>query len=344
VLHVAQPVDAGVAVCVRDLAVDQRAHGLDARVACPPAGPLPEWLDAAGVPRAAWPATRSPGPWVPAETVRLARLVRGFDLVHLHSSKAGLAGRLAIRGRRATVFQPHAWSFDAVTGPVRTATLAWERRAARWTHVVVCVSAAERDAGVAAGIAPPRWAVVPNGADLGRWTPEPKGPARKHLGLPVDRHVIICVGRLSRQKGQDVLLAAAREVDADVVLVGDGPDRAALEAAAPANVRFAGRSDDVAAWYAAADAVAVPSRWEGMPLVVLEALACGRPVVGSDVSGMREAGAVVVPPEDPAALAAALRECLAHPSDTHTLRENVRDLRETTAAIRGLYADLSGAQ
>ena len=56
------------------------------------------------------------------------------DLVHLHSSKAGLAGRLALRGRRTTVFQPHAWSFEAVHGAVRAAGIAWERLAARWTH------------------------------------------------------------------------------------------------------------------------------------------------------------------------------------------------------------------
>jgi hypothetical protein len=59
---VAQPVDAGVARCVAAFAVDQRAHGLDARVACPPSGPLASWLDAAGVPRSPWVATRSPGP------------------------------------------------------------------------------------------------------------------------------------------------------------------------------------------------------------------------------------------------------------------------------------------
>lgn len=342
VLHVTQPVDAGVAVCVRDLASDQRAHGIDARVACPPDGPLPEWLDALGVPRTAWPATRAPGPSVVREAAALRRVVRAWppDVVHLHSSKAGLAGRLVIRGRRPTVFQPHAWSFDAVTGPVRRATLAWERLAARWAHVVVCVSAAECDAGTAAGVSA-HYEVIPNGVDLGRWAPHPKGPARRHLGLPLDRHLVVCVGRLSRQKGQDVLLAAARDLDADVVLVGDGPDRAALAAVAPPNVRFAGRRDDVAHWYAAADVVAVPSRWEGMALVALEALACGRPVVAADVTGMREIGGVdVVPPEDPAALAAALRDCLAHPPDPHACRAHARDLRLTTAAVRDLYGAL----
>ena len=343
VLHVAQPVDAGVARCVTDFAADQRASGLDARVACPPDGPLVSWLRDAAVPHAAWPATRSPGPSVPAEARRLSRIARTWqpDLVHLHSSKAGLAGRLALRGRVPTVFQPHAWSFAAVTGPLHTASLAWERLAARWADAIVCVSSSERSAGETSGIRARRWAVVENGVDLSRYAPSSRSAARLSLGLDAARPLVVCVGRLSRQKGQDVLLDTARSLDADVVLVGDGPDRSSLEAAAPPNVRLVGRRDDVAEWYAAADVVAVPSRWEGMALAALEALACGRPVVASDVTGMRDIGAVdLVPPEDPDALAAALRRRLDSPGEPETWRAGARDLRETTAAIRALYAEV----
>src|SRR4029453_19589491 len=65
-----------------------------------------------------------------SEMHRLAQIVRENrpNLVHLHSSKAGLAGRLALRGRLPTIFQPHGWSFEAVRGPVRTATVIWEGR------------------------------------------------------------------------------------------------------------------------------------------------------------------------------------------------------------------------
>jgi glycosyltransferase involved in cell wall biosynthesis len=246
-----------------------------------------------------------------------------------------------VRGRRPTVFQPHAWSFAAVTGPVATASLAWERLAARWADAVVCVSAGERGAGEAAGVRARRWAVIENGVDLDRFRPADRAAARARLGLPAGP-LVVCVGRLSRQKGQDVLLRAWPPVSgATLALVGDGPDRAALEAAAPPGVLFAGRRDDVADWYAAADVVAVPSRWEGMALAALEALACGRQVVGSDVAGMRELGPVdVVPPDDAEALAAALAAALAEPADPATCRAAVRDLRETTAAIRGLYEEV----
>lgn len=337
VLHVAQPVDAGVARCVTDDVLAQRAAGLDARVACPPDGPLNDWLRDA--PRAAWPATRSPGPSVPAETRRLARIVAGFDpdVVHLHSSKAGLAGRLAVRGRRPTVFQPHAWSFSAVTGPVRAASLAWERYAARWADVVVCVSEAERAEGVAAGVRARRWEVVPNGVDLDAYAPSSRDEARRRLGLG-DGPLVVCVGRLSRQKAQDVLVSAMRDVDADLVLVGDGPEPPPVST----RVTLVGRRDDVADWYAAADVVAVPSRWEGMALTALEALACDRPVVATDVAGMREAlgDEPLVPVGDPAALASALTRRLRDPGSGWRERAERFDLRRTTAAITALYEGL----
>ncbi|MYS76430.1 glycosyltransferase, partial [Streptomyces sp. SID5926] len=101
----------------------------------------------------------------------------------------------------------------------------------------------------------------------------------------------------------------ARVPGARLVLVGDGPDRARLTARAPASVLFTGTVADAAPWYRAADLVVLPSRWEGMALAPLEAMACGRPVVVTDVDGAREGlppalvPHCVVPPEDPAALA-----------------------------------------
>jgi glycosyltransferase involved in cell wall biosynthesis len=141
------------------------------------------------------------------------------------------------------------------------------------------------------------------------FTPADKAAARGDLGLVAPR-IVVCVGRLSRQKGQDRLLDAWPRVrkelpDAELMLVGDGPIRCELEKRATPGVRFAGESADTERWYAAADVVVVPSRWEGMALVPLEAMACGRPVVGFGVQGVQEsvgeAGAVV-PPGDVGAL------------------------------------------
>lgn len=323
VLHVAQPTTEGVARCVADLAALQERHGWRVAVASPAEGDLPGWASAAAARHLSWSASRSPGPGLGAEVVSLRRLIRNLrpDIVHLHSAKAGLAGRLALRGRLPTIFQPHAWSFLAVRGPISRAALRWERSATRWATAIVCVSEAEREQGAEAGI-DGRWFVVPNGVDLDRFSPRDRASARSSLGVG-DGPLVVCIGRLSRQKGQDVLLrawtqASRRVPDARLVLVGDGPEASALRAAASTGVAFAGVSQEVPAWLAAADVVAIPSRWEGMSLAMLEALACGRSLVVSDVPGAREAvtGEVgeVVPVEDPAALAAALVRRLEDPS------------------------------
>ncbi|MBC3991100.1 glycosyltransferase [Streptomyces sp. AC563] len=368
VLHVSQPVTGGVAQVVTDLIRGQRADGLRPVLACPPGGTLAAAAEAAGAEVLCWPARRAPGPGLAAETARLARLVREVrpDLVHTHSAKAGLAGRLAVRGRVPTLHQPHAWSFDAADGALRAVAASWERYAARWAARVVCVSEDERRRGVAAGIAA-RWEVVPNGVDTDRFPPADaaaRRAARAALpalrGVPADAPLVVCVGRLCRQKGQDVLVAAwpriaARVPGAHLVLVGDGPAAAAVRGAAPPGVRFAGATRDPARWYAAADLVVLPSRWEGMALAPLEAMACGRPVVLTDVTGAREslppghAPHCLAPPANPGALARTVAALLADPARRELLGARARrharerhDVRRAVAHVARVYAAVLG--
>ncbi|MFE1194919.1 glycosyltransferase [Streptomyces olivaceoviridis] len=382
VLHLAQPVDGGVARVVLDLARAQLAAGLRVTVACP-GDALAAGLRELGADVRDWQADRSPGPGLPGEVRRLARLIDETrpELVHAHSAKAGLAARLAVRGRVPTVFQPHAWSFEAVGGITAALALRWERWGARWADRVVCVSEAERATGLRAGVRA-AYAVIPNGIDTTRFSPAPAAgtaPGRSTATSPASRAafdevpppgppapsaegrpLVVCVGRLCRQKGQDVLLRAWEEVHgvlprARLVLVGDGPDREDLRRQAPSSVHFTGAVPDPVPWYRAADLVVLPSRWEGMALAPLEALGCGTPVVLTDVDGAREslppalAARCLVPPEDPTALAGAVTGLLSDPPLRAALGDQGRryvlsahDVRLTAERFAALYRNLLG--
>ncbi|MEV7421432.1 MULTISPECIES: glycosyltransferase [unclassified Streptomyces] len=379
-LHLVQPVDGGVAQVVLDLVGAQVAAGIRVVVGCPEEGPLAPAAARRGAEVHGWRATRAPGPALVREVRQAARLVRLVrpDLVHAHSAKAGLAGRLAVRGRVPTVFQPHAWSFEAVGGVTGWLARQWERRAVRWTDRVICVSDAERRTGERAGI-DARWSVVRNGVDVERFAPGAAAGAGRREGagerladtararaalapraaLPPAAPVVVCVGRLCRQKGQDVLLRAWPDVvrqspQARLVLVGDGPDAEALRCAAPPSVLFAGAVADTAPWYRAADLVVLPSRWEGMAVAPLEAMASGRAVVLSDVDGARESlppgreNVCLTPPEDPSALAAALsallsdaplREAIGRQGQHHVL--STYDVRQTARAVADVYREVA---
>jgi glycosyltransferase involved in cell wall biosynthesis len=148
--------------------------------------------------------------------------------------------------------------------------------------------------------------------------------ARADIGAG-DRPVVLTVGRLARQKGIDVLIAAAarwrdRDPQLRTVIAGEGPLAAGLRAQASqadADVLFLGAREDVPALLAIADVVIVPSRWEARALILQEAMRSGRPIVATNVGGTPELTgddcAVLVQPEDPAALAAAVLRVLDDP-------------------------------
>ncbi|MDQ4108492.1 MAG: glycosyltransferase, partial [Actinomycetota bacterium] len=164
--------------------------------------------------------------------------------------------------------------------------------------------------------------LIPNGVDRDRFSPD---------GVEADRDpgapLLVCVGRLSHQKGQDVAIRALALLNDRVArlrLVGaesGGGERADLEALAESlgvfdRIEWRGGVDDTAPEYRAADVVVTPSRWDGLSLALLEAMASGAPIVASDVNGsesLRDAG-VIVPPDDPPALAHAIDELLRDPA------------------------------
>lgn len=366
ILHVAQPTHAGVRVVVRDIVRDQVERGLTVHVACPETGgELHQDIQQCRATWHRWEARRSPGPSTTREARALSRLIRVVrpDLVHLHSSKAGMAGRLAVRGHLPTVFEPNAWSFLAVTGVMKMAAIRWERWAARWTHATICVSEEERQTGEALRIRTPMH-VVPNGLQLSQWpAPEPnsRAAARRQLGLTAldeQTPIFVNVGRLCRQKGQDLLLQAWPQVRqscpaARLFLVGDGADRSELQRLSDESVTFVGPSSAVRDWYLAADVVVMPSRWEGLSLALLEAMATERCVIAFDVEGMRDAlsqncGVLVTSGSIPD-LAASMIQILNDPKRRRRLEGNARarvetqfDIHQKGTKVLSLYQSLVG--
>jgi glycosyltransferase involved in cell wall biosynthesis len=241
-------------------------------------------------------------------TVRLARLIRRErpDILHTHTAKAGTVGRVAALlagGRRPpiVVHTFHGHVLRGYFGPLRT----WffrqlERWLARHTTALIAVSPQVRDDLVALGVAPAeRFVVVRLGVELGeRVTGEQDGrtESRRYLGIGPERFAVGWIGRMTPVKRTDDVLVAFKQlretgVDAVLCLVGDGPDRPQLEQRAHElgvirDTLFLGYQEDVAPFYAAFDALILPSSNEGTPVSAIEALAAGRPVVATRVGGV----------------------------------------------------------
>lgn len=241
-------------------------------------------------------------------TVRLAGMIRRLrpDIVHTHTAKAGAVGRVAVllAGRRRPVVV-HTFHGHVLRGYFGTAG-SWLFRAietvlGRFTDSLVAVSPEVRDELVSMGVAPAsRFTVVRLGIELEprvRCEDDPSA-LRHRYGIGLDRFVVGWFGRMTAVKRTEDLLdalAALRErgIDALLLLVGDGTDRERLEQLAHGrglakSCLFVGYQEDVAPWYAMCDAVVLTSANEGTPVTIIEALAAGRPVVATNVGGVRD--------------------------------------------------------
>lgn len=240
------------------------------------------------------------------------------------------------------------------------AKLPGPRRQTAWAlaHAarVVAVSRALGDEVAALGVPRERIALVMNGVDSELFHLRDRAQARRELGLP-DGPMALCVANLKPEKGVLDLARAwahvARDLpDARLVMVGGGPLRAQLEAQLPPRATLAGPQPlaKVPIWMAACDVLVLPSHIEGMPNVVLEALACGRRVVASAVGGVpdlitSDALGALVPAQQPEALAAALTQALRTSYDAAAVAERGAHggWDASAAALHAVLVEAAGA-
>jgi glycosyltransferase involved in cell wall biosynthesis len=227
---------------------------------------------------------------------------------------------------------------------------------------VVAVSRDLRERVIELGVNPANAHVVARGVDTSLFRPGDRDEARRRLGIPAGKRVVLWVGRMHPVKGLDVLIDAchllrseqggATAIDLSVHLVGDGPLRRSLEADVAAHglgsvVHFAGLKApaELPDWYRAADVTVLPSRSEGIPNVLRESLACGTPFVASRVGGVPELAASspanrLVPAGDAALLANAIRLMLDNPAPAGDVGSPTENWSASAEAVVKIIAGL----
>ena len=265
-----------------------------------------------------------------AHVVQRARATAA-NVLHGHGAKGGAYARLANRGRAIRVYTPHGGSLHyRWSTPSGLLYLGLERVLAKRTDLFLFESAYGRDI-FRAKIGDPGvlTRVVHNGVNAGEFAPVTSDPSAGDLAF---------VGELRLLKGIDVLIEAIAHLTRQgrsvrAVIVGDGPDRAALEAEVRARkldgqVEFIGARPARAA-FALGRLLTVPSRAESLPYVVLEAAAAGMPLITTRVGGIPEIfgpdATDLIPPGDPVALADAIDRALRDPDGRHALAARLQE-------------------
>jgi glycosyltransferase involved in cell wall biosynthesis len=303
-----------------------------------------------------------------ATAVRLSRALkgRGVRIVHTHTSKGGMVGRLGARLAGCPVVIHHTHSLyptSMAPGPKRMAMMALEAFFARLDDLQVFVNSAEESSAVEKGVVPrARARLAPNGIHdpVRDGVPDPI-EVRSRLGLPAGARLVGTVARLAPDKALDVGIEAFSRIAAThpglcYVIFGEGEDRDRLEELVrdldlTGRVHLPGHDPDAARLGAVLDIVLFPSRREGQSISLMEAMACGTPIVATDILGnvdlLRDGEtALVCPVDDAASMAAAMERLLTDPGLAERLGTAARERFETEftydrflTRIRALYAE-----
>lgn len=316
----------GAETLLLDLATGCMRRGYRAEIAYFTPGPLVDRFAALGIPT--W-RVSSHGLATPAPVYRLLHRMRRSSptIVHTHLRKSDLAGQLAARLARipvriCTVHNVDPWRRNALwSGIDRALTAGCQYR-------IAVSPAVHEHLQLHSGYAARTLTTIDNGVDTVKFDPRASHAARRPgWQLEPEHEVIGIVGRLETQKDHATFvraaaIVAARNAAARFVIVGDGPLRNEIERACVATgyrdrFVFAGIENDMPAAFAAMDIVAFSSRWEGLPVALLEAMAMARPVVSTNAGGIADVVAQpdeLVAPADAQALAGRLIDLLGDPT------------------------------
>lgn len=258
-------------------------------------GPFEKELREAGIPVESIAKRRKIDPFALRRLVRFLKFKK-FDVVHTWIFAANAYGRTAARIARTPVTIASEMAVDLWKRP---AELAIDRRLARWSDRIVGNSKAVVDFYRARGIPENKLECIYSGIERIEPPAVDRTEFRREFGWPADAPTAVFVGRLAEQKGVDDLLRALdllRHVRPNLrtLIVGDGPCRELYRETAKAFeldefVRFLGLREDVPRLLAGSDMLVLPSLYEGLPNVVLEAMSLAKPVVATDAPGTTEA-------------------------------------------------------
>ncbi|PKO45790.1 MAG: glycosyl transferase family 1 [Betaproteobacteria bacterium HGW-Betaproteobacteria-4] len=282
-----------------------------------------------------------------------------FDLIDAHyyypdGIAAGIIARqlgkpfvVTARGTDLNLIPQHAYPRKLI---VQTAAAA---------HASIGVCKALMDSLAGLGAAPKNLHVFRNGVDLERFSPEEASLARTKLSLPDDRTILLSVGHLVERKGHHIAIEALSKLPEDVLLViaGSGPERQSLAVLAGKlgvadKVRFTGQleNSELRSWYSAADALVLCSSREGWANVLLESMACGTPVIATNIWGTPEVVSTPVAgrlmdDRTPAALALSFAALFADYPSRADVRAHAEKFswEATTAAQLALFRSMTGA-
>lgn len=313
---------------VADLLRHLPERGFALTLCCPAGGDLPRLAEELRIPVIEAPIDRG----LSVAGIRATRSAIEHlrpHVVHAHGSRAAFYARVAdVSGARRCVYTLHGIHVDKAGSTLRRAVfLSVERLLRSRTARFVCVCEADCAKGAALGVLDQeRAVVVHNGIEM--LEPVEKGVFRAELGIGESVPLVLSVGRFCEPKDQATLVEAWARVSvrfssAVLALVGSGPLEARLrdlanDRSVAHSLRFISPRPDLRPAYTDADIFVLSSRWEGLPYVVLEAMAQGLPVISTAVDGIPEAVAdrrtgLLVPPADPRTLAEALMWAISEP-------------------------------